>query len=256
MSMIRFERVVKALGGRRVLQGVNLTIEPNETFVILGGSGGGKSVTLKHMVRLLTPDEGRVWIGDDCVSEATGGPLERIRNRFGMLFQSSALLQWMSVGDNVALPLREKTNMGEAEIQALVEEKLDLFGMRDAIDKFPADLSGGMQRRVGLARAVITAPEIILYDEPTSGLDPMTSRSIDALINDLRTRLGVTSVVVTHDLHSALSIATRIGVIAEGRIDRVMTPDAFVRSDDPVIRKFLEAQYITKRGRWEEAMAS
>ncbi|MCX6995760.1 MAG: ATP-binding cassette domain-containing protein [Kiritimatiellaeota bacterium] len=172
--MIRFEQVTKWLGGRAVLDGIDLEIEKGETFFIVGTSGAGKSVTLKHMIRLLTPDSGRVWIGEDCVSEARGRFLGAIRGRFGVLFQSAALLAWINAGDNVGLPLRQHTNQSDAEIA----------------------LSGGMRKRVGLARAVITHPEIILYDEPTSGLDPVTARAIDALIDSLRQRLGVTSVVV------------------------------------------------------------
>jgi len=251
MSMIRFERVSKRLGGRIVLDDVQFEVERNETFVIVGSSGAGKSVSLKHMIRLLTPDEGRVWIGDDVVSEAAGAELERIRTRFGVLFQGSALLQWLSVGQNVALPLMERTNRRDADIFALVREKLRVLNLEDAFDKYPADLSGGMQKRVALARAIIMDPEIILYDEPTSGLDPVTSRSIDRLIDDTRRRLGVTSVVVTHDLHSALSIASRIAVIHGGRMVEISTPEAFVRSQHPVVRGFLEAQYITARGKWE-----
>ena len=164
---------------------------------------------LKHMIRLLTPDSGRVWIGEDCISEARGRRLEQIRARFGVLFQSGALLAWLSAGDNVGLPLRQRTNDSDADIDRLAAEKLALVGLADAFDKLPAELSGGMRKRVGLARAIITQPEIVLYDEPTSGLDPVTARTIDALIDSLRQSLGITSVVVTHDLHSALAIGSR-----------------------------------------------
>lgn len=252
MSLIRFQRVVKRLGGRRVLDGIDLEIEPGETFVLLGSSGSGKSVTLKHLVGLMTPDEGQIWVGDDCVSEARGRELERIRRRFGVLFQSAALLQWLNVVQNVMLPLLEKTPLPEAEAFERARARLEQLGLGDALEKMPADLSGGMQKRVGLARAIVMDPEIILYDEPTSGLDPVTSRTIDGLIDDLRTRLGVTSIVVTHDLHSALAIATRIGVIHQGRIVEVATPREFVRSSHELVQGFLEAQYITRRGAWEE----
>lgn len=248
---IRFEGVGKRLGGRQVLHEVDLEIREGETFVIVGSSGSGKSVTLKHMIRLLTPDEGRVWIGDDLISEARGRELERIRGRFGVLFQGAALLQWMSVEHNVALPLIEAKGMSEEKALALARERLALLQLADAVQKYPSDLSGGMQKRVGLARAIVTDPRIVLYDEPTSGLDPVTSRAIDGLIEDLRVRLGVTSVVVTHDLHSALAIATRIAVIDQGRIVEVATPGEFVRSKNPRVRAFLEAQYITRAGEWE-----
>ncbi|MBU1692389.1 MAG: ATP-binding cassette domain-containing protein [Verrucomicrobia bacterium] len=249
--MIRFEKVTRRLGGRLVLDEVDFEIQKGETFVIVGSSGAGKSVTLKHMVRLLTPDSGRVWVGDDVVSEARGADLERIRSRFGVLFQGAALLQWLNVGDNVALPLREHTHLSEEEIDHLVEEKLRLVNLEDVMEKVPADLSGGMRKRVGLARAIITQPEIILYDEPTSGLDPVTSRTIDRLIDNLRRELGVTSVVVTHDLHSALAIGTRIAMLHDGNIVEVSTPEEFIRSNQEVVRGFLDAQYITQRGAWE-----
>ena len=252
--MIRFEKVHKKLGGRVVLDGVDFEIRDHETFVIIGTSGAGKSVTLKHMVRLLTPDSGRVWVGDDIVSEASGDDLERIRNRFGFLFQSAALLQWLNVGDNVGLPLREKTSKAEEDIDRLVVEKLKLVDLEDILDRYPSDLSGGMRKRVGLARAIVMEPEIILYDEPTSGLDPVTSRTIDSLIDSLRKELGVTSVVVTHDLHSALAIGTRIAMLHEGRIVEVSTPAEFVKSRNEVVKSFLEAQYITKQGVWEKAV--
>jgi len=255
-AAIRFENVSKRLGGRVVLDDVSFEVPRGETFAIVGASGSGKSVTLKHMVRLLTPDEGAVWVGEDCISDARGRDLERIRDRFGVLFQGAALLQWMKVGDNVALPLREKTRRSEAEIEAIVRERLRMLNLEDAIDKAPADLSGGMQKRVGLARAIVLDPEIILYDEPTSGLDPVTSRMIDGLIDDLRRRLGLTSVVVTHDLHSALAIASRIAVIHAGRIVDIFTPAAFVRSENDIVRGFLDAQYIARQGRREQEARS
>jgi len=252
--MIRFEQVSKKLGGLLVLDETDFTIEENETFVLVGSSGAGKSVTLKHMVRLLTPDRGRVWVGDECVSEARGRTLEKIRSRFGYLFQSAALMQWLSVRANVALPLRERTDLDDEAIDRIVREKLELVGLQEAMDKFPADLSGGMRKRVGLARAIATDPEIILFDEPTSGLDPVTSRTIDRLIQNLKRELGVTSVVVTHDLHSALAIASRIAMLSEGKVVDIASPDAFVRSKNEVVKAFLNAQYITSEGSWEEAV--
>jgi phospholipid/cholesterol/gamma-HCH transport system ATP-binding protein len=248
--MIRFEKVSKRLGNKVVLDAVDLEIRRGETFVIVGSSGAGKSVTLKHMVRLLTPDDGRVFVGEDVVSEARGADLDKIRSRFGVLFQSGALMQWLPAGGNVALPLREQSRLDDAEIDRRVREKLRLVGLEDAIAKYPGDLSGGMRKRVGLARAIVTDPEIILYDEPTSGLDPVTSRTIDGLITRLQRELGVTSVVVTHDLHSALNIGSRIAMLHEGRIVEVSAPAEFVRSTNAEVRSFLEAQYITKEGAW------
>lgn len=254
--MIRFEQVSKSFGSKVVLDEANLEIEKGETFVIVGSSGAGKSVSLKHMVRLLTPDSGRVWIDDDCVSEARGESLNRIRSRFGVLFQSGALMQWMTAESNVGLPLRERTDMSLEEIEALALEKLAMVGLADAADRYPADLSGGMRKRVGLARAIVTDPEIILYDEPTSGLDPVTSRTIDKLIRQLQEELNVTSVVVTHDLHSALAIASRIAMLHEGRVVEVAPPDKFIQSDNEIVQSFLDAQYITRDGSWERSLPS
>jgi phospholipid/cholesterol/gamma-HCH transport system ATP-binding protein len=242
--MIRFEKVTKRFGRKTVLDDVSCEIEKGETFVIVGLSGAGKSVSLRHMIRLLVPEIGRVWVGDDCVSEASGKQLERILARFGVLFQGSALLQWLNVEGNVCLPLRQKTNKPDAEIRRLAAEKLEMVGLQGVGDKMPADISGGMRKRVGLARAIVTAPEIILYDEPTSGLDPVISRQIDMLIDDLRRRLGVTSVVVTHDLYSALYIGTRVAMLHEGRFVVCAKPEEFIASEHPVVRDFLQAQGI------------
>ena len=249
--MIRFEHVTKRFGSRTVLDDVSYEIEKGEIFTIVGPSGTGKSVSLKHMIRLLSPTSGRVWVGDDCVSEAAGRDLSRIRSRFGYLFQSGALLAWMDVYDNIALPLREKTRLTEGEIERRVMDALEKVGLEKDGAKFPSDLSGGMQKRAGLARAIVTEPEIVLYDEPTSGLDPVTSRRIDELIADLSSRLGITSVVVTHDLHSALSISTRIAMLGGGKVLSIEPPSAFIHSTLPQARAFLEAQYITRRGAWE-----
>ncbi len=242
--MIRFEHVTKRFGTKTVLDDVSYEIQKGETFVIVGSSGAGKSVSLRHMIHLLTPEEGRVWVGEDCVNEANGKQLERILSRFGVLFQSSALLQWLNVLDNVCLPLRQKTNLADDEIQHLAHEKLAMVGLDGAGDKMPANISGGMRKRVGLARAIVTTPEIILYDEPTSGLDPVISRQIDLLIDDLRSRLGVTSVVVTHDLYSALYIGTRVAMLHEGKFVVCATPEEFIASQHPIVRDFLQAQGI------------
>ncbi len=252
--MISFEQITKTLGGKTVLDDVSFEVPRGETVVIVGLSGAGKSVTLKHMVQLFSPDCGTVRIGEDVISAAKGAELERMRQRFGVLFQGAALLQWLTVFENVALPLREKTDLSEEEIEKTVLDKLRLLNMEDAVDKFPADLSGGMQKRVGLARAIVMNPEIILYDEPTSGLDPVTARLIDQLIENLRSELGITSVVVTHDLHSALAIGTRIMMIDGGKIVENATPHDFIHSENETVQRFLESQYITRRGSWEKGM--
>jgi len=177
-----------------------------------------------------------------------------MRSRFGVLFQGAALLQWLTVFESVALPLPENTKRSDQEIEKTVLEKLKLLNMAESADKYPSDLSGGMQKRVGLARAIVMSPEIILYDEPTSGLDPVTSRRIDGLIENLRKELGITSIVVTHDLHSALAIGTRIMMIDGGKIVENAVPDEFIRSKNETVKHFLESQYITRRGAWEKGM--
>ena len=249
--MIRFKQLYKHLGGRAVLDHVSFEIPAGETFVIVGLSGAGKSVTLKHMIRLLRPDSGEVWIEDERIDNMSHQEIAEVRQKFGVLFQSAALLQWMTVFDNVALPLREHTQMSEEEIKQLVDEKLEMLQLSDAAEKYPADLSGGMQKRAGLARAIIRNPKIVLYDEPTSGLDPLTSRHIDQLIIQMREKLGVTSVVVTHDLHSALSIGSRIMMLHNGKIVENATPEEFIHSKNEIIQQFLASQYITKKGKWE-----
>lgn len=249
--MIRFEHVTKTLGDKTVLDDLDLQIRSGEIFVLVGPSGTGKSVTLKHMVRLMTPDEGRVWVGDEPISEAEGDELQRLRGRFGYLFQGGALLAWLTLRENVALPLQEKTGLECDEIDSSVSEALGMVGLEEDGDKYPAQISGGMQKRASLARAIIQRPEIVLYDEPTSGLDPVTARLIDRLIKQLNTELGVTSVVVTHDLHSALSIGTRIAMLDRGRIVELSPPAEFIDSKNREVQLFLDSQFITRKGSWE-----
>ena len=250
--MIGFEHVTKKFGPKTVLDDVSYEIRKGEIFCIVGPSGTGKSVSLKLMIKLLSPTSGCVCVGEECVSGADSRDLPRLRSRFGYLFQSAALLAWMSVFENVALPLREKTKLREAEITGKVMDALEKVGLENDAELFPSDLSGGMQKRAGLARAIVTEPEILLYDEPTSGLDPVSSRMIDKLIVELNKRLGTTSVVVTHDMHSALGIADRIAMLSGGHVAAIETPKDFIKSDSPEIRSFLDAQYITRKGAWEE----
>ena len=246
--MIRFDHVTKRLGGRNVLDDLSFEITKGEVFIIVGPSGTGKSVTLKHMIRLLTPTSGSVWVGDTEISAADSDTLGRVRERFGYLFQGGALLGWLTVADNIALPLREKTRLPEKEIDARVAEALRMVGLENDGDKFPNEISGGMQKRAGFARAIVRRPEIVLYDEPTSGLDPITSRTIDRLILKLNADLGITSVVVTHDLQGALLIADRIAMLTGGRFVEVSAPKVFVATDQPDVRGFLDAQFISKKG--------
>ncbi|MDF7806749.1 ATP-binding cassette domain-containing protein [Pontiellaceae bacterium B12219] len=249
--MIRFDNVTKVLGRKKVLDDISFEVGEGETFVIVGLSGAGKSVTLKHMIRLMRPDSGTISIEGEVINDLGRRELQNMRSKFGVLFQSAALLQWMSVRDNVALPLREHTKLDDTEILRRVDEKLALLSLDDAGDKFPADISGGMQKRAGLARAIIMDPQIVLYDEPTSGLDPVTSRRIDDLIVNMRKQLGITSVVVTHDLHSALAIGSKIMMLHKGKIVENATPADFMKSKNETVKSFLDSQYITKKGKWE-----
>ncbi len=244
--MIRFEHVVKRLAGRNVLNDLSFEIRKGEIFVIVGPSGTGKSVTLKHMVQLLRPTSGTVWVDDQAVSLAGGRDLERLRERFGYLFQGGALLGWLTVSENVALPLQEKTDLPGDEIARRVAEALEMVDLTDAAGQYPSEISGGMQKRAGLARAIVRRPEIVLYDEPTSGLDPVTARTIDRLIQHLNRDLGVTSVVVTHDMQGALSIGHRVAMLHGGKFVEVAEPRAFAASACPEVQQFLEAQYITR----------
>lgn len=245
MPQIRFENVVKLFDGREVLSGVSFAVEKGEMLAIAGPSGTGKSVTLKHLVRLLTPTSGSVWLDDVEISSATGTELATIRNRFGYLFQGGALLGWLTVEENVALPLREHGGYDEDEISKRVAEALEAVDLSDAADLYPAEISGGMQKRAGLARAIVRRNDIILYDEPTSGLDPVTSTTINRLIRRLNKERGITSIVVTHDLQGALLFADRVLMLKNGRVAEVSKPEEFVRSSNPDVREFLDAQFIT-----------
>lgn len=246
--MIRFEKVTKQLGGRNVLEDLSFEVKKGEMFTIVGPSGTGKSVTLKHMVRLMTPTSGSVWVNNTEVSALDDAALSEVRGHFGYLFQGGALLGWLTVTENIALPLLETTKMTEDEIAARVEETLHLVGLDQDGHKLPNEISGGMQKRAGLARAIVRRPEIVLYDEPTSGLDPVTARTIDKLIMRLNEELGVTSVVVTHDLQGALLISDRIAMLTGGHFVEVSPPKAFVATEQPDVRRFLDAQFISKKG--------
>ncbi|MCQ2390283.1 MAG: ATP-binding cassette domain-containing protein [Kiritimatiellae bacterium] len=245
--MLRFENVVKSFNGREVLAGVSFTVAKGEVLAIVGPSGTGKSVTLKHMVRLLTPTSGKVFLEDVEISAATGRELESIRARFGYLFQGGALLGWLTVAENVALPLRECLRLPEEEIAKRVNEALKAVELEAAADRYPAEISGGMAKRAGLARAIVRAADIILYDEPTSGLDPVTSITINNLIRRINDSRKVTSIVVTHDLQGALLFADRILMLKAGHVVACETPERFVLSDNPEVKEFLAAQFITEK---------
>jgi len=240
--MITLKDVHKRLAGQVVLNGLDLEIERGETMVIIGRSGSGKSVTIKHMVGLLHADRGTVTVAGIDVAALDKTGTFNLRRKFGVLFQSGALINWLSVYDNIALPLREHTKLTAGEIDEKVRGKLRLLDMDEHADKMPADISGGMKKRAGLARAIVLDPEIIVYDEPTSGLDPVMASRINQLIIDVKEKLGVTSVVVTHDMASAYTIADRIAMLYAGRIVQVGMPDEIKSSDDAVVRQFVEGR--------------
>jgi phospholipid/cholesterol/gamma-HCH transport system ATP-binding protein len=240
--MIRFEEVYKTLAGREVLKGVNLTIDCGKTHTILGPTGTGKTVTLRHIVKLLEPDAGKIFSDDKDISVFRGKELAEYKSRFGYLFQSGALIAWMTVGENVALPLIEKTNLTGNEIKKRVAEVLELVGMKDSEEMMPEALSGGMRKRVGLARAIAIKPHVLLLDEPTAGLDPIMSRKIDSVIKDLNSALKITCVIVTHDLISAFSLSDRISMLLGGRVLFDGTPDEIRKNEDPFILEFIKAQ--------------
>ena len=252
--MIRFENVVKRFDGQDVLSGVSFTVAKGEVLAVVGPSGTGKSVTLKHLVRLLTPTSGKVFLEDVEISAATGRALEAVRARFGYLFQGGALLGWLTVAENVALPLKECTRLSEAEIDAKVREALAAVDLTAAADRYPAEISGGMAKRAGLARAIVREADIILYDEPTSGLDPVTSITINRLIKRLNVERHITSIVVTHDLLGALLFADRILMLKGGHVVACETPERFVVSANPEVREFLAAQFISEKS-FREAKA-
>ncbi len=239
--MIEINNLHKRFGGKKVLDGINLKIDTGETIVIIGRSGSGKSVLIKHIVGLLNPDEGYVMVENQRVDELNEKDLYDLRRRFGFLFQGSALFDSMTVEENVSLPLVESSNgYSKSEIQKIVSEKLEIVGLPDIQKLKPSELSGGMKKRVALARALVTTPEYILYDEPTTGLDPIMSDAIDDLIKDLGTKLNVTSVVVTHDMYSVKNVADKVAMVHEGKIYFVGRPQDLLSSDDAVIIDFIK----------------
>lgn len=239
--MIEIKNLHKKFKEKNVLLGIDLTIETGKTIAIIGRSGCGKSVLIKHIVGLLFPDQGYVKVEEQNISELTGKELFTIRRKFGFLFQGSALFDSMTVGENVALPIVENNHsIKQAAVDEIVEHKLKLVGLPNIRHLKPSELSGGMKKRVALARALITDPDYILYDEPTTGLDPIMSDSIDDLIKELNTKLKVTSIVVTHDMVSVKNVADKVAMIHEGKIYFQGTPDELLSSNDEVINNFIK----------------
>jgi phospholipid/cholesterol/gamma-HCH transport system ATP-binding protein len=237
--LIRIRGLKKRLGAKQVLDGVDLDIQAGETVVVMGRSGGGKSVLLKHIIGLMTPDEGSIQVEEQELVGMGERDLDAVRRSFGMLFQSAALFDSLTVGDNVGLGLREHLQLDDAEVGRRVAERLDWVGLSGVEAMKPASLSGGMRKRVGLARALAMDPRYILYDEPTTGLDPIMADAIDQLIRSLQKRLGVTSIVVTHDMISAYKVADRMVMLHEGRIVFSGTPDETRNASDPAVRQFV-----------------
>ncbi len=239
--MIQVRDLWKSFGGNHVLRGISLDIARGTTYVVLGGSGSGKTVLMKHVIGLLKPDRGTVMVDGVEISALSGRALTDARRVFGMVFQSAALFDSMTVFDNVAFPLREKQrNIRSAELRARVVEKLRVVDLgEEVLGRWPSELSGGMRKRVALARALVSDPQVVLYDEPTTGLDPITTDYVDSMILTAKEKLGVTSMVISHDIASAFKVADRLAVLYDGHLAAEGTPEEVRRSTDPFVQRFL-----------------
>ncbi|MDD2316604.1 MAG: ABC transporter ATP-binding protein [Desulfobacterales bacterium] len=240
--MIRLEQVSKAFKGQIVLDHLDLEIEKGKITVIIGQSGGGKSVLLKHMIGLIRPDSGHIYVNGIDIVSLDDKKLNDIRKKFGMLFQAAALFDSMNVGENVAFPLIEHTRLPRKEIMKIAEEKLLRVGLKNVSHKMPSELSGGMRKRVGLARAIALDPEIILFDEPTTGLDPVMCDAIDRLIVETQKQTEATCVIISHDIPSTFKIANKIAMLYQGKIIEMGTPDEVRSSTNPVVQHFIEGK--------------
>lgn len=241
--MIEVVDLWKSFGDNHVLKGINLTIPDGHTYVVLGGSGSGKTVLLKHVIGLLKPDRGAVHVNGIEISALHGKELNDARQMFGMVFQGAALFDSMTVLENVAFPLTEKpgrARLSAAEVRARVIEKLRVVDLgEEVLDRWPSELSGGMRKRVALARALVSDPEVVLYDEPTTGLDPITTDYVDGMILNTKKQLGITSMVISHDIASAFKVADRLAVLYDGHLAAEGTPEEVRRSQDPFVQRFL-----------------
>jgi phospholipid/cholesterol/gamma-HCH transport system ATP-binding protein len=237
--MIKLVDVHKSFGRQKVLDGINLDIEDGKTTVIIGGSGGGKSVLLKHIIGLLRPDRGQVLVDGVDIASLNDRDLNEIRKKFGMLFQEAALFDSMNVMENIAFPLREHTRKKKAEIRRIVADRLKAVGLSGIEEKMPSELSGGMRKRVGLARAIALHPQIVLFDEPTTGLDPVMTEAINELIMETQRSFELTCVVISHDVQSIFKVGHRIAMLYEGRIVEYGTSEEIHHSSNPVLRQFL-----------------
>jgi phospholipid/cholesterol/gamma-HCH transport system ATP-binding protein len=242
--MIRIVDLVKSFNGQVVLNGINLTMPQGQITVVIGKSGVGKSVLLKHLVGLLKPDRGQIYIDDLEITHLTGRKLQEVKKRFAVLFQGGALFDSLSVFENIAFPLREKTRLSEAEIAKRVRERLDQMNLdpKEVADKFPDELSGGMKKRVALARAMIQEPEIMLYDEPVTGLDPPMTNTVFHLIKKTHAESGYTALVVAHDIPDVFQVAHQVAMLHQGRIIAVGTPEEIQRHPDPMVQAFIRGE--------------
>ena len=241
--MIRFDNVHKAFGENEVLRGFTLEVKEGETMVIIGYSGTGKSVAIKHIVGLLEPDEGRVHVDGQEVGTLSRRDLYQLRGKIGYVFQFAALFDSLTIAENVAMGLRKQGRLTETQIDERVRESLRLVDLDASVgEKLPAELSGGMRKRAGIARAIAIRPKYLLYDEPTTGLDPVTSAVIDDLMLRMQRQLGVTGIVITHDMRSAYTVGTRIAMLYQGRVRQVGTVDEIRHTTDPIVRQFIEGR--------------
>jgi phospholipid/cholesterol/gamma-HCH transport system ATP-binding protein len=243
--VIRVQGLHKRFGSQEVLRGVDLDVATGEIMVIIGRSGGGKSVLLKHLIGLLRPDAGTVLVDSTEITRLRGGELERVRERYGVVFQGGALFDSMSVSDNVAFPLRERSRLGAAEIRTRVEEKLEQVGLSGMGHKNPAEISGGMRKRAAIARALVTEPEIVFFDEPTTGLDPILVNTIHHLIVELHRKFRFTAVMVSHEIPEIFEISDRVAMLHEGVIVEVGPPDAIRASTNPIVQQFIRGDVET-----------
>ncbi len=242
-EQIRFEGLFKAFGPKKIYEGLSLAVHEGETLTVIGGSGSGKSVLLKCLIGLLQPDAGRIYFEGQDLTDLDEPDFLPVRSKVAMVFQGAALFDSLSVGDNIAYPLREHfKDLSDAQIKERVAHKLELVNLPGIEDMRPSDLSGGMRKRVGLARAIATDPEVILWDEPTTGLDPISTRIIDELINSMKAKLGCTSIVVTHDMQSAFEVSDRIAMLANRRIVQVGSVEEMRSSSQPEVRAFFDAR--------------
>ncbi len=238
--MIKLIKITKSFKSQKVLNELDLNIDPEKITVIIGQSGGGKSVLLKHIIGLIRPDSGQIIIDGIDITNLNDKKLNEIRKKFGMLFQDAALFDSMTVGENVAFPLNEHTRLSRKEVNKTVNEKLNLVGLENVTHKMPSELSGGMRKRVGLARAIALDPKIVLFDEPTTGLDPIMRESVDELIVSTQKRTKATFVIISHDIESAFTIAHKVAMLYQGKIVAVGTPDEIRSSNNSFVKRFIK----------------